>query len=321
MDNHSEGTAQEILQRVEAADPEDQPALVAGLRAIGIELARHPSGPAHYVHGRILSLLGRDREALQEHLSAISLAPNLADAHYSAGLLLADQGREEDALSHWEKAGTLGHADARYNVGQFYRNHAQFESALRHWQAAHERLPSDFEILKKVIQAKNALGQHAAAAEDVEVLVGLWQRSTDPQVQEQDEVVIDQFRVGSSYTQAYLTLRPRNAELHYVYTFAVDSPDSQTSMTVQLESSAYGRETGMPYLLGMDTPTGHQTLGEAFASRPSYAELKPLAPAMGIVHVESGPLVRSSYRAETLLAEAATGRRILPSAVQLYGVE
>jgi lipoic acid synthetase len=38
---------------------------------------------------------------------------------------------------------------------------------------------------------------------------------------------------------------------------------------------------------------------------------------MGFKGVAAGPLVRSSYRAETLLREALTGRRILPSAVEL----
>jgi len=39
---------------------------------------------------------------------------------------------------------------------------------------------------------------------------------------------------------------------------------------------------------------------------------------MGFKGVASGPLVRSSYRAETLLEEARTGRRILPPAVELH---
>jgi lipoic acid synthetase len=42
---------------------------------------------------------------------------------------------------------------------------------------------------------------------------------------------------------------------------------------------------------------------------------------MGFRGVASGPLVRSSYRAETLLQEALTGMRILPSAVQLHDLK
>jgi lipoyl synthase len=49
-----------------------------------------------------------------------------------------------------------------------------------------------------------------------------------------------------------------------------------------------------------------------------FLEYEMIAREMGFKGVASGPLVRSSYRAETLLEEARTGRRILPSAVELH---
>jgi lipoate synthase len=52
-----------------------------------------------------------------------------------------------------------------------------------------------------------------------------------------------------------------------------------------------------------------------------FLEWEVAARAMGFKGVAAGPLVRSSYRAETLLEEALSGRRILPSAVQLHDLE
>ena len=49
-----------------------------------------------------------------------------------------------------------------------------------------------------------------------------------------------------------------------------------------------------------------------------FLEYEIIAREMGFKGVASGPLVRSSYRAETLLEEARTGRRILPPAVELH---
>jgi lipoic acid synthetase len=49
-----------------------------------------------------------------------------------------------------------------------------------------------------------------------------------------------------------------------------------------------------------------------------FLEWEAAARAMGFKGVAAGPLVRSSYRAETLLEEARSGRRILPSAVELH---
>jgi lipoyl synthase len=49
-----------------------------------------------------------------------------------------------------------------------------------------------------------------------------------------------------------------------------------------------------------------------------FLDWEAAARAMGFKGVAAGPLVRSSYRAETLLEEARAGRRLLPSAVQLH---
>jgi lipoyl synthase len=49
-----------------------------------------------------------------------------------------------------------------------------------------------------------------------------------------------------------------------------------------------------------------------------FLEYEVIARDIGFKGVASGPLVRSSYRAETLLEEARTGRRILPPAVELH---
>lgn len=52
-----------------------------------------------------------------------------------------------------------------------------------------------------------------------------------------------------------------------------------------------------------------------------FLEWEVAARTMGYKGVAAGPLVRSSYRAETLLEEALTGHRILPSAVELHDLE
>lgn len=49
-----------------------------------------------------------------------------------------------------------------------------------------------------------------------------------------------------------------------------------------------------------------------------FLQFEMQAREIGFKGVASGPLVRSSYRAETLLEEARTGQRILPPAVELH---
>lgn len=57
---------------------------------------------------------------------------------------------------------------------------------------------------------------------------------------------------------------------------------------------------------------------DRYVEPQQFLEYEMQARAMGFKGVASGPLVRSSYRAETLLEEARTERRILPPAVELH---
>jgi lipoic acid synthetase len=60
---------------------------------------------------------------------------------------------------------------------------------------------------------------------------------------------------------------------------------------------------------------------ERYVEPRKFLEWEGAARQMGFKGVAAGPLVRSSYRAGILFEEAQTGRRLLPSAVQLHGLE
>jgi lipoic acid synthetase len=59
---------------------------------------------------------------------------------------------------------------------------------------------------------------------------------------------------------------------------------------------------------------------ERYVEPRQFLEWEEAARGMGFKGVAAGPLVRSSYRAGVLLEEARSGRRLLPSAVELHEV-
>jgi tetratricopeptide (TPR) repeat protein len=240
-----------------------------------------------YWRGRLLARLGRLEDAVTAQRRALQLDDRLADAHYSLGSLLADTGQETEAMQHWSRVTALdpNHVDALYNLGLAHYNRTEYPRALECWRAARGLAPNDFEILKKNVQAERALGRWDEANATMSALFGVWQTSADPQVRDLYEVTVDQFEVAGHRVMASEMLRPRRDDLWYETVFYVLSDTNVTILTVQLESSQYGRERGVPYLLGMNTPTEHRSLGPTFTTKPSYASLKPLAIQVILQHV------------------------------------
>lgn len=181
-----------------------------------------------------------------------------------------------EALARWESA-SPDDVDAWYNAGQARYNRGEYALALAHWQRAAAADPEDFEVKKKIVQAKNALGPSEEDDSLLDSLRAAWASSTDPEVQKLDAVVIDQFTVRGRRVMALETLRPRSADLWYALTWQVTDSAGRVTLTVQLETSAYGRERGVPFLLGMNTAKGHSSLGPMFKARPPYGVLRPMA--------------------------------------------
>jgi tetratricopeptide (TPR) repeat protein len=232
-----------------------------------------------HLRGRVLSALGRADDALESQMRALEMDDAIPDAHYSAGVLLADQGRQSEAMAHWRRAAELDprHIDAHYNLAQAHYDRREPGEALVHWRAAHALAPDDFEILKKVVQAERALERWDDANRSMQALFELWQRSPDPDVRALHEVVVDQFEVAGHRVLASETLRPRDPELHYETTFRVFDGSNRVVMTAQLESSRYGRDRGIPFLMGVNTAEGHAAIGPTFAVKPSYRSVKEIA--------------------------------------------
>ena len=202
-----------------------------------------------------------------------------AESEYSAGLQCADQGLTDEAIQHWQQAVTLEprHADAHYNLAQAFYNRGEYAPALTHWQAALGALPNDFETIKKIVQTQRALQHWDDANSSMVQLFEAYNQSRDPAVSELFEVTVEQFTVSNQRVMASEMLRPRDPDLYYETVFRVLNLQHAVVMTVQLESSQYGRDTGAPYIIGITTAAGHQAVGPVFNTKPSYQSVREIA--------------------------------------------
>ena len=210
-----------------------------------------------------------------------------AESEYNAGLRCADQGLTIEAIQHWQQAVTLKprHADAHYNLAQAFYNRGEYAGALTHWRAALDVSPADFEIIKKIVQTQRALQCWDDADSSMMQLFEAYDQSRDPAVRELFEVTVEQFTVSNQRVMAAEMLRPRDPDLYYETIFRVLSDQHITIMTVQLESSQYGRDTGAPYIIGVTTAAGHQSVGPVFNTKPSYQSVREIAVRLIESHV------------------------------------
>lgn len=257
----------------------DQVAQAKLLVRIELEIKANPKRPeAHFVRGFILSRMTKLPEALAAYDEATRLDPKFAEAYYNAGVILGDMKRHKEAIARFEQALSYDpkHIDAAYNAAQSAYMLKDFNKALTLWQAAEKLAPDDFDIVKKVLQAMNALGMEREAVAQRDKLLLLWKNSKNAAVRNQKEFVFDQFDVGKWHIYAAETFNPSGI-LYYVYTFKVAGADDKIVGTVNLESSAYGRETGVPFIVGMTLPGKHVTTGTMYKALPNYSsELKPV---------------------------------------------
>ena len=259
--------------------PRDRAVQEKALADLDALITTDPKAPvAHLARGMMLSRLGRAADALAAYDTASGLDPKLADAWYNAGTILGGMGRDAEALTHFEAAlkADPKHIDAAYNAGQAYYNRKDFAHALERFRTALDLAPDDFDIAKKVMQCDFALGKDADAARDRQRVVALWTASKDPGVKRQRDVVFDQFDLAGAHIMAAENLQPEG-DLYSLYVFRVLDAKGKPIGTVQLESTAYGRETGMPYLLGWTRGGLHGTAGPGYAAAPTYRELRSRA--------------------------------------------
>jgi adenylate cyclase len=141
-------TAAEFFRQATQLDPQFALAF-AGLADVLVEIARRRLGDE----------AAAQAEAIQAGQRALSLAPDLAEAHIAHGnalSLLDDPGAEgafQQALALRPQSAELHYAWARYLVTQERR-----EEAIRHYERAFELAPDDYRYIVFALQEYQAVG-------------------------------------------------------------------------------------------------------------------------------------------------------------------
>src|SRR5262249_20209062 len=182
-------------------------------------------------------------------------------------------GRHADALAAWQAAvrADPDHRDANYNAGQALYNLGDFGKALAHWRRGLELGPEDFFVLKKIVQAENALGLDAAATKAR--LLEVWRASADPDVRRQQSFVFDQFDAGGWRVMSVELLGdplPIDAD---VMRFVVEDRPGHVAFTIRIETSAYARSRGTPFVVSVSDATEYKVV-DSYKELPPYHDLR-----------------------------------------------
>jgi tetratricopeptide (TPR) repeat protein len=249
--------------------------LEASLAEVDVALAARATAPLQLARARLLRELGRYQDAALAYRAALALDATVAGAHHGLGLALAALDRHADAITEWEKAAAADptDVDALYNAGLAHQRVGNAQAALASWRRALERAPRDFWILRKIIQAEYALERYDDAAKTRATLLEVWRTSDNPAVQLTDEFVFDQFDVDGVRVLANETLRPRDPMSYAIYSFRAEGALEHGPLCVQIETSDYAKERGVPFVISLLDGTKYRALGTSEAL-PPYPEIR-----------------------------------------------
>ncbi|MFQ5883071.1 MAG: tetratricopeptide repeat protein [Candidatus Methylomirabilales bacterium] len=100
---------------------------------------------AHSNLGVVLVDQGKLDEAISHYRQALQTRPSNADAHTNLGMALARQGKLDEAISHYRQALQTRptHVQAHSSLGDAFADLGQVEEAMKHYQLALQIQPDD----------------------------------------------------------------------------------------------------------------------------------------------------------------------------------
>lgn len=235
---------------------------------------------------RLLVLAG-ERAAAREVLERIlSLDPTNADAHFSLGVQLSDDGDVEGAIRHWSEVPSEStmYEDAAYNIGQAAYLSGRFEEALSAWQRLLVLDPDDWQVQRKVVQALHALDRHDAAEAAFLDLRARWQAHSRSErvgaevARAPQYFIVDQFRVRHLTILVKEQVSECRENLSVPIAFvAHPRVDAPPLFAIELSSTAYGAERGSEFALQFHAPYATKIIGPIWNVRPEYGVLREAA--------------------------------------------
>ncbi len=106
------------------------------------------SANAHFNSGNLLAQQGKNKEAIEQFMIAVRLNPNLAYAHNNLASLLAREGKTTEAIEHYKEALRIKSDfwTAHYNLGLALGQQGKISEAIIQFNEALKGRPADTEI-------------------------------------------------------------------------------------------------------------------------------------------------------------------------------
>jgi tetratricopeptide (TPR) repeat protein len=129
-------------------------------------LKSRPTAAVHYDLAILLAQEGKIEEAYAHYEAALRLKPEFAEAWYNLGALESKRGRPAEAARDYAAALHLkaGDVEAHLSLGALLAGEKKFEEAEAHFQAALQTAPDNPDAHFNLAAALNAKGDYAGAA-------------------------------------------------------------------------------------------------------------------------------------------------------------
>jgi tetratricopeptide (TPR) repeat protein len=195
---------------------------------------------AHDMLGAVLDKQGKSDAALREHVAALKIKPDYADAHNNLAVALQRQGRLADAISHYELAFQLRprYPEAHFNLGVALEEAGRLEEAGAQYSRAIELKPNYADAYYNLGVVLGRQGKLDAAVQQFQHALAL--NSDYAEAHNNLGVTLD--RLGRPdeavrhYEQA-LRLQPQSARAHFNLGVALTKTGKLADATAAFEEA------------------------------------------------------------------------------------
>ncbi len=273
----------------------------------------------HYNLGVVLAGQGKTQEAVAHYAEALRIKPDYAEAHNNLGVALVGQGKTQEAVAHYAEALRIkpDYAEAHYNLGAALVGQGKTQEAVAHYAEA-RRIKPDY------AEAHNNLGVALAG-----------QGKTQEAVAHYAEAL----RIKPDFAEAHNNLgvtlagqgKTQEAVAHYAEALRIkpDYAEAHNNLGLVLAGQRKTQEAIAHYAEALrikpDFAEAYNNLGVALAGQGKtqeavahYAEALRIKPDFAEAHNNLGGALAGQGKTQEAIAHYTEALRIKPDFAEAH---
>lgn len=154
----------------------------AAIRSYKNASDKHPTPEIFQKLGDAYLAVGNDDNALDSYQKSLSIAPDDASVHYSAGVILERKGSIDKAISEYERSASLdnNNSDAQRRLAEIYSLKGDLQKAITEYKQIIEKAPDNPVMQFRLAKVYQRVGKLNEAKKSLEMAIKLDPKNFEP---------------------------------------------------------------------------------------------------------------------------------------------